>query len=37
MGRKVEKVGNRKVLEYAVVEFTHPIKKTITKVPRIDL
>ena len=35
MSKKVEKVGNRKVLEYAVVEFKHPSKKTVTNVPRI--
>ena len=35
MSKKVEEVGRRKVLEYAVVEFTHPIRKTVTKVPRI--
>ncbi len=35
MSKKVEEVGDRKVLEYAVVAFTHPIKKTVTKVPRI--
>ena len=35
MSKKVEDVGHRKVLEYAVVGIRHPSKKTVTEVPRI--
>lgn len=35
MGTKLESIGSRQVLEYTVVKFRHPSKKTVTQVPRI--